>query len=109
MDKQLKDHVDAISVILTIPPLSENATNEEAFIFIGTHVKQAMKLGFAEIKFCKFILEGEAIIEDEWKNLVKIADYLQENLYIALDKYRKVQRLANSFPIESEIKRLKVK
>nr|DAM35212.1 MAG TPA: hypothetical protein [Bacteriophage sp.] len=107
MDKQLRDHVDAISVILTIPSLPEKATNEEAFIFIGTHMKQAMKLGFAEVKFCNFILNKRA--KDEWKNLVKIADYLQENLYIALDKYRKVQRLANSFPIESEIKRLKVK
>lgn len=92
-NKQLKEQCDAISVILTIPPLSENATNEEAFMFIGTHVKQAMKLGFAEVKFCNFILNKRA--KDEWKNLVKIADYLQENLYIALDKYRKVQRLAN--------------
>lgn len=109
MDKQLRDHVDAISVILTIPPLPENATNEEAFIFIGCNVKQAMKLGLAEVRFCNFILDKKVIKENQWKNLVKIADYLQENLYIALDKYREVQRLANSFPIESEIKRLRKK
>ena len=109
MDKQLKDHVDAISVILIIPPLSENATNEEAFIFIGTHVKQAMKLGLAEVKFCNFILDKRAIKEDEWKNLIKIADYLQENLYTALNHYRILTALAEKFPIEQELNRLKVK